>query len=291
MELPYTKQQEEYIESIKKLEEDLKSTMSGAGETDLDLHIIQQKLDAIASEYQHNDNIGTARYKLYELQAFICYFEHQDNKALDFINKAIELRGGIYPKAEKLKENINSKIIKPMIANKINNIDESTMTKKEKRQRLIGVEGWLAWFLVGLFIAAFQTVYNLFYGGLGVDQADVTAFNDYQAGLGDAWQTMVALESIGLVIFIVLLVISIVLILRRKKLAIKLVIATLIYGIVYSIIDYAAVMSLFGSTEFLQYIQSDIDKVAGSIGRGMLAAAIWIPYFLTSKRVRATLIK
>ena len=45
------------------------------------------KLDALADKYQYSEEISTARYKLYELQALVHYFDGDDDGALDFINQ------------------------------------------------------------------------------------------------------------------------------------------------------------------------------------------------------------
>lgn len=287
MELPHTKQRQKYIESIKALEDEIKRITNVDNVYDLALHSVQEQLDAMAQKYQNDEMIGSARYKLYELQAFIYYFEHRDDEALDFINQAIEMKGGIYPKAEKLIDNILS----TPVEGPPKEIDESNMTKAEKRKNLIGAEGWLALFVVGLFLSTALTAYNFFYGGVGASSSDVQSLNDYQSGLGDSWQVLMAFENIGLLIYIGLLIASIVLILQRKKIAKPVIITALIYSVLYNSLDYAAASSLFGSTDLIKYMQSDLSKSAGYIARGILAAIIWIPYFLVSKRVKATLTK
>lgn len=288
MDLPRNKQHQAYIHSIKELEEIFKRTMSGDVSSDINLGSVQNKLDAVAEKYQNNDTIGAARYKLYELQAFIYYFEHKDNEALNFINQAIETRGSSYTKAENLKfslSKLNEATIRPSI------VVESEMTKIQKRKKLIGVEGWLAIFILGLFLAAIQTVYNFFSSGF-ISSSDTESLNAYQSGLGDKLQTVVVFESFAILAYVTLIIITLVLLFRRSKLAKPFAIITLLFFTIYGSLDYAITSSMFTS-DILNTVEMQklMTKYAGEIGKGVIAALIWIPYFLISKRVKATLTK
>lgn len=102
MELAHSTVQQNYIKQVKVLEAKIEKATEG--ELDLDaVDDAQTRLDALAEKYQYNEKIGTAIYKLYELQAVIHYFDGNDAKALDFINQAVETRGNSYARAEKLK--------------------------------------------------------------------------------------------------------------------------------------------------------------------------------------------
>jgi len=286
MDLPYAQHREKYIELVKEVETELQSTTNTDSISDLSLHTIQQKLDAIAGKYQDDEKIGSARYKMYELQAFLHYFEHQDEKALDFINQAIELRGSTYPKAEKLKVNLTTK----SSGNTTETIDESKMTKAEKHKKLIGLDGWLALFIVGQFIALLLTIIYFFSNGT-TSSSDIDALNNYQYGLGDSFQSLISFENFALVTYITLVIITLVLLFRRRKLAKGFAIATLLFVAIYTIIDYSTAASLFGSTNLSENtdIQSLLTQGSSRMGEDILAAAIWVPYFFVSKRVKATL--
>lgn len=108
MELPHSKTRQNYIEQVKVIETNLKDATSGKIDHAL-LSQAQKRLDALASKYQYSEEIGTARYKLYELQALVHFFKGDDDAALDFINQAIEVRGDSYARAEKLEAQLLEK--------------------------------------------------------------------------------------------------------------------------------------------------------------------------------------
>lgn len=280
MQLPHSETRESYIQHIKVIEANLKDATSGETDRAL-LAQVQKRLDALADKYQYSEEIGTARYKLYELQALVHYFDGDDDAALDFINQAIETRGDSYARAEKLKAQLLAKAHAPKVT------DPSKMTKQARRKNLIGLEGWLAFFIVGLGIAILYNVIQLF--------TYPSAFSELEAARSQAPDVVAAMTPIlwfevlqfaalaGVAIWLI------VLLAQHKKLAKHIAVAYMVGAIVFGIIDYAWASSVF-STYNLD-VGSEMSKQGGAIGRAIILSCAWIPYFFVSKRVKKTLTK
>lgn len=286
MQLPNSKTRQTYIEQIKIAEANLKDATSGDKDKSL-LAQVQKRLDSLAEKYQFSEEIGTARYKLYELQALVHYFNGHDDDALDFINQAIEMRGETYTKAEKLKAQLSPG---DSYLSKTTNPDK--MRKQQRRDHKIGLEGWLALFIVGQFLALLITVFRFFADGF-LSSSDISSLNEYQSGLGDTLQALTAFENVAILVYVALIITMLVLLFRNRKLAKPFAIATLIFAAVYGIIDYAVASSIFESSSLAgnTEIQSMMSKYSSDVGRSVLSALIWVPYFLISKRVKRTLAK
>ena len=280
MQLPHSETRESYIQHIKVIEANLKDATSGETDRAL-LAQVQKRLDALADKYQYSEEIGTARYKLYELQALVHYFDGDDDAALDFINQAIETRGDSYARAEKLKAQLLAKAHAPKVT------DPSKMTKQARRKNLIGLEGWLAVFIVALSLTALLNIVNLFgYPSVFNDLASVA--DDSPQFVADftpaLWfEVGMGVLAVGVIVWIL------VLLAKRKTLAKYVAAAWLALNVLLIFIDYAWVTSVMDSYNLdSSDVASDAYRQAQ---RAVLSAIVWIPYLFISRRVRRTLTK
>lgn len=272
MQLPHSENRQKYIDQIKVVEANLKDATSGEKDKAL-LALVQKRLDSLAEKYQFSEEIGTARYKLYELQALVHYFNGHDDDALDFINQAIETRGETYVKAEKIKKRLS---LGDSYVTKTANPDK--MTKEQRRKQKIGLEGWLAFFTVGVIlsvilylVAAGLWVYNL--GNLS-NTAD-----DFAAGLLSPYYSFLMLTSFMMAALAAWLLY---LLFKWKKLARWIGIVLLSLSISISFIDYIWYANLMTQL-------SGLDPQRGDASVGW--AIVWIIYLCVSKRVKRTLTK
>lgn len=107
MELPHSKQRQEYIDEIKVIEANIKDAADGDAPQEHFDHA-QKKLDKLADRFQDDKEIGSAKYKMYELQALLHYFQNNDEAALDFIHEAVKAKGNSYKRAEQIIKKIES---------------------------------------------------------------------------------------------------------------------------------------------------------------------------------------
>lgn len=270
MQLPHSKVSQTYLEQIKNVEANLKEATIGDKDKAL-LALIQKRLDSLAEKYQYNEEIGTARYKLYELQAFVHYFNGFDDDALDFINQAIEMRGDTYERAEKLKNKLS---LGDSYLSKTTNPDK--MTKEQRREQKIGLEGWLAFFSVSIVIStiayavlAVFSVINLNNLPQNADSFASSLMSPYYSFLAFAGAVMV-----GVGIWLV------VLLKKWKRLARWIGIMFASTSVVISFIDYTWYADL--STQL-----SGLGP--NSASGGTLVAILWVIYLCVSKRVKRTL--
>lgn len=272
MQLPHSEAHRYYIEQVKIIEANLKNATSGDLGTAL-LAQVQKQLDSLAEKYQYNEKIGKARYKLYELQALVHYFYGNDGDALDFINQAIEMRGENYIRAEKLKTQLLSK---SKHASKVP--DPKSMTKQERRKRLIGLEGWLAFFTVSV---ALSVIVNMV-----ITVLNIIDFNNLP-NTADYYVSNIISPYYGFLIFAGFLMTGVgvwllILLAKWKKLARWV-------GVIF--LSLAVIIAF---TNHIWYADI-LTKVSGlsenKANNGTFVAILWIIYLSVSKRVKRTLIK
>lgn len=272
MQLPHSKVRQNYIDQIKVIEASLRDATSGEKGKAL-LNQVQKRLDSLAEKYQFSEEIGAAKYKLYELQALVHYFNGHDDDALDFINQAIETRGETYAKAEKLKKQLS---LGDSSVTKTTNPDK--MTKEQRRKQKIGLEGWLALFTVG---TGLTLILFLIAGGLllfNLGDLSNTA-DDFAAGLLSPYYSFLVISSFVMASLAAWLLF---LLFKWKRLARWIGITMLSLSILISFIDYMWYSDLMNQLTGLEPQTAD---------SSIFWSLVWIIYLCVSKRVKRTLTK
>jgi len=99
------------------------------------------------------------------------------------------------------------------------------------------------------------------------------------------WAPAITFEVIGSMISLALAVISLFLLFRKSKRTPVLVIAWLAWGVIFNVVDYLV------SKNIPALAQQTNPGVPIEIWQSLGSAAIWIPYFLMSERVKATFVR
>jgi hypothetical protein len=279
MELPHSAIQQRYISEINQLEHSIESATTGQINP---THVgeVQDRLDTLAKKYQNSETIGRSRYKLYELQALIHYFNGKDEAALDFIDQAIEMRGHSYARAENLRLQLSG-------TEKQTTDSDNAQTTTKRGKGLVGLEGWLALFIVGLCISIVLIIVNL--AGYPSTLNDLSSLQGQAASYVDALTPALWFEIIMNIFTIALMVWVLVLLFQRSQMAVVVTVVFLITNAIFLVVDYAWASSIFNSYNVSQYMQSELNAAAGNVAKSLVAALVWAPYFLVSKRVKATL--
>lgn len=280
MELPVNRVKNTYITAINSLQADLRSLVETNPLNKVEkLRILQVKLDKLADTYQNNESLGESRYKLYDTQAFIFHMQGKDDEALEFINQAIQTRGESYEKADRLIAKLHSK--------KTNTTTHRELSKDEKRKKLIGLEGWLALYVVGLVITALVAIYSLITYSEIFDDLEIIRNNSYE--MYQSFTPVLGFEILYQIIMVLLITVLVIQLARHKKAAKPLAITYMSLLLLCTIVDYALVSEL--ALSYNLDMQAELTDQAGAVGRNFIYLAVWLPYFLVSKRVKATLTK
>lgn len=149
-----------------------------------------------------------------------------------------------------------------------------------------GIGGWLVLPLLGLIGTALLTGYNLY-----ETSQYWKVFFDLAIGRLDPdlrWILIPSFLSFGLgMIVMALALLSLVQFLQKKRSTPKWMIAFYCSLLVATLFESSLVFSF---AEFRE-APGDIDAAGKEIVRIIFAAMIWIPYFLVSKRVKATFVE
>lgn len=155
-----------------------------------------------------------------------------------------------------------------------------------------GLGGWLLIPIAGLFVTGYSDLKELKSGGVIVFDRDFWAafFQQDSAFYHSIWMPVMLL---GIVLQVVLLVAkgsALIGTFRKKKYVPFLMISICGFGVILAIIDLIIGKYFFSSIDPLAYerlLPESIKKLVTSV----IVAAIWIPYFIKSERVKNTFIR
>ncbi|WP_026470752.1 DUF2569 domain-containing protein [Alkanindiges illinoisensis] len=154
-------------------------------------------------------------------------------------------------------------------------------------RNLEGIRGWLVLIFIGLVITPiriglflFQEYTALFkHGNWNVLTSPSSEFYHH------LWAPLLVFESVGNLLLLILSLTVLYFFLHKSKYVPKLIIFWLTYGLIFVIIDFFFAEQIPLIADLSQDTESTKEVI-----RSFIAALIWIPYFLISKRVKATFI-
>jgi uncharacterized membrane-anchored protein len=156
-----------------------------------------------------------------------------------------------------------------------NKKDDNTKLKPVK-----GAEGWLTFVGLGLIVTPLLAVFNLF-------QIDWSGFSEFSSDL----QSLILIEQLVSLVVAGFAVYLLYLMAKSKKQFPLFYIIWASCSIIFMFGDYAISYSIFSNYEMTPEITTALSDVVGQVGRSIVAGAIWIPYMLLSRRVKATFTK
>lgn len=150
----------------------------------------------------------------------------------------------------------------------------------------VGIGGWLILVVIGLVVTPIRLVLFLMTNYVPIfrdgawGQLTTPGTPAYHA----LWAPVITFEIAGNMLIIVLALVTLFCLIRKSRKTPKMAIVLYSWAAVFVVID-------FFTANLIPTVaaQSDPDSVKDLV-RSLIAAAIWIPYFLVSKRVKATFV-
>ena len=159
------------------------------------------------------------------------------------------------------------------------------MASLKEERNLDGIGGWLILILLGLLVSPIRI-------GLVIYQTYVPLFSDgtweqLTTSSSDAyhpfWAPLITFEIASNLLIILLGLLTLYFFFLKSKHTPRAAIAWLLSSFVFVVVDYF----LADAIPFVAAQPADPETIK-EVARSTVSAAIWVPYFLVSKRVKAT---
>ncbi|MDC8450937.1 MAG: DUF2569 domain-containing protein [Nitrospira sp.] len=139
--------------------------------------------------------------------------------------------------------------------------------------KLVGIRGWLILPAIGLVVGVIASIVTLI--ALFVMFSRLTRYDDSTA------LVFILSVEVGLALFSIYAAIQF---FKKKRNAPSVIVTLLLVGICASILEYVVLTQILQSSSAIQ------TRILEQLTLQVPKAAIWIPYFLVSKRVKATFV-
>jgi len=149
------------------------------------------------------------------------------------------------------------------------------------------IGGWLILCAVGLVLYPVQSLYSLITELIPVVFSDNWAAltSPTNPGYHSLWAPLVIAELVGSIGFFICSIVIVIFFFRRHRRAPKLIIAFMIANMIFVSADYFIINFFLISSNSV-----NVDTTVNFV-RTVVAGAIWVPYFMFSKRVAKTFTK
>lgn len=149
---------------------------------------------------------------------------------------------------------------------------------KKSQTKSQGIGGWLALFAIGLFASLLICLLNAYLSNDLIDTYKLNQLHNHDL------YSLLDFKLTGNLMFAVYLILLIFLMYSKNKAFRGLAIVFLVSNLLFSLVEMGMLSDISNQNEKIASDMSDII-------RGLIGAAIWIPYFVYSTRVKNTFVK
>lgn len=151
-----------------------------------------------------------------------------------------------------------------------------------------GIGGWLLLPMLGMLLSVFLVAKDFFgeFVPLLLNGSVQVLTDPASVHYNRLWMPLIVVEGVSNLLLLTLPAVALFFIMRRSAFAPKIAIVWLITVLIVN-----SAITYLGSNIPLIADETDGYESAGQLFRSLISAAIWIPYFLVSKRVKATFIR